>query len=266
MAKEGAAPKSADAAGDKPASRRRRHRPGRPGRKTAGENGPRRRSWGDYGLQLSVVIIGIVVTFAGSDLIARWSHQRQVRTIMRLVVEELNANREKLDCYCAWLSRDRQGMLMFERYGKNVDLIPEDSLDRYMSLLGTTQEFEPRSDALEVLKTSGAIQSVNDNGLLMQILGCYRSLEEFGRDVDSYNRQKQEAMNHFQANTPPELLSRFSALGYREAWRLMLADPMCVSFIGMMINYFSYDDDYLTGDIGDCRKTVAAINEKYRFQ
>lgn len=36
----------------------------------------------------------------------------------------------------------------------------------------------------------------------------------------------------------------------------------CVSFVGMMINYFSYgDDDYLTGDNGDCRKTVAAINE-----
>lgn len=39
----------------------------------------------------------------------------------------------------------------------------------------------------------------------------------------------------------------------------------CVSFVGM-INYFSYGDDYLTGDNGDSRKTVVAINEKYRFQ
>lgn len=223
-------------------------------------------TWREYALQLSVVIIGIVVTFVGSDLISRWSRQRQVRTVMRMIVGELNTNREHLDRCCDRLILDRQGMLMFDCYERDVERIPADSLERYMSMLGSTQDFLPQSDALEVLKTSGAIQSVRDNGLLMQILGCYRALEEFGREVDNYNRRKQEAMDHFLANASPELLNRYSSLGFREAWRAMLADPLCVSFVGMMANYFEYDyNDYLTGDIGGCRKTIAAINEKYRF-
>lgn len=224
-------------------------------------------TWRNYTLQLSVVIIGIVVTFVGSDLISRWSRQRQVRTVMRMVVAELDVNRGHLDHCCDRLILDRQGMLMFDRYGKDVDRIPADSLECYMSMLGSTQDFRPRSDALEVLKTSGAIQSVRDDGLLMQVLACYRALEEFGREVDNYNRRKQEAMDHFLANASPELLNRYSSLGFREAWRAMLADPLCVSFVGMMANYFEYDyDDYLTGDIADCRKTIASINEKYRFE
>lgn len=266
-----AAEKSAGKSSGKPSGQRNRHRSGRSGHRPGQpENRPAPRSgrwtWREYALQLSVVIIGIVVTFAGSDLISRWSRERQVRKVMQLVVGELNTNRQLLDDCSEWLIRDRQGMLMFGRYGKDVDRIPMDSLERYMSLLGSTQDFKPRSDALEVLKTSGAIQSVADNGLLMQILGCYRSLDEFGRAVDSYNGRKQAAMDHFMANTQPELLARYSTLGFREAWRLLLADPMCVSFVGMMTGYFSYDADFLTSDIGDCRKTIAAINEKYGFE
>ena len=227
----------------------------------------RKWTWREYALQLSVVIVGIVVTFAGSGLISRWAGQRQVRKVMRMIVEELDTNREQLNSCCERLILDRQGMLMFDRYGRDVDRIPVDSLARYFSLLGSTEDFRPRSDALEVLKGSGAIQSVRNNGLLMQILASYRALEEFGRDVESYNRRKEEAMDHFRAHASPQLLNRYSSLGFREAWRAMLADPLCVSFVGMMANYFEYGSDgYLTSDIGDCRKTVAAIEEEYRFE
>lgn len=43
------------------------------------------RTWREYALQLSVVIIGIVVTFAGSGLIERWRVAREVRATMLLV-------------------------------------------------------------------------------------------------------------------------------------------------------------------------------------
>lgn len=50
-------------------------------------------TWRDYALQLSVVIIGIVVTFAGSGLIERWRVAREVRATMLLVHAELETNR-----------------------------------------------------------------------------------------------------------------------------------------------------------------------------
>lgn len=258
---------------DKPSAKSRnrsRHRSGHSPRPQAAAPAPKNRlrwTWREYVLQLSVVIIGIVVTFAGSDLIARRSRQRQVQRVMQLLVAELNTNRRHLDHCCGQLIFDRQGMQMFGRYGNEVDPIPVDSLEHYMPLLGSTQEFFPQSDALEYFKISGTIQSVNDDGLLMQILGCYRALEEFGRDVCTYNRRKQAAMDHFLAHASPRLLARYSSLGVREAWRAMLADPLCISFVDMMKNYFAYGEDhFLMSDIGGCRKTIAAINEKYGFE
>lgn len=50
-------------------------------------------TWREYALQLSVVIIGIVVTFAGSGLIERWRVAREVRATMLLVHAELESDR-----------------------------------------------------------------------------------------------------------------------------------------------------------------------------
>ena len=79
-------------------------------------------------LQLSVVILGIVITFAGSGLIERWQRQRQIKTVMKLIVEELRETRRMVQHCTEKLIYDRNGMLMFGRYGKEVDKIPQDSL------------------------------------------------------------------------------------------------------------------------------------------
>ena len=110
-------------------------------------------TWRDYALQLSVVIIGIVVTFAGSGLISRWASQRQVRTVMQLVVSELEQNREMLRDVYSNLDYDRRGMLMFMEYDELED-IPADSLAHYSLLLSYLPSYRPQQEALEVLKSS----------------------------------------------------------------------------------------------------------------
>ena len=199
MANEHQAAGAADKAGGKPAHRSR-HRSGRSGRPAAGAPVAKsglRWTWRDYALQLSVVVIGIVVTFAGSGLIERWQRARQVRTTMLLVYEELKTNLGLRDNCCEKLRFDQDGMLMFDHYGRNVDLIPTDSLDRYVSLLGTMRGVDIQNDAFEVLKSSGAIQFVGDKELLMKVLGCYRQLATFKARVDSYNQSKINAITIF---------------------------------------------------------------------
>ncbi|MFR0895039.1 MAG: hypothetical protein ACLSGF_09485 [Alistipes onderdonkii] len=100
-------------------------------------------TWRDYALQLSVVIIGIVVTFAGSGLISRWASQRQVRTVMQLVVSELEQNREMLRDVYSNLDYDRRGMLMFMEYDELED-IPADSLAHYSLLLSYLPSYRPQ--------------------------------------------------------------------------------------------------------------------------
>lgn len=263
MANEHQAAGAADKAGGKPAHRSR-HRSGRSGRPAAGAPVAKsglRWTWRDYALQLSVVVIGIVVTFAGSGLIERWQRARQVRTTMLLVYEELKTNLGLRDNCCEKLRFDQDGMLMFDHYGRNVDLIPTDSLDRYVSLLGTMRGVDIQNDAFEVLKSSGAIQFVGDKELLMKVLGCYRQLATFKARVDSYNQSKINAINHFSAGG---LLADFH-MESRKLWRALLYDPVCNSFIGMSAYYVGYPD-YLRSDIAGVEKTIAAINDKYRFE
>lgn len=266
MANERPAANAAEKSPGKPSGRRSGHRSGRSGSRS-GQSGsaparkPGRWTWREYMLQLSVVILGIVITFAGSGLIERWQRQRQVRTTMLLVYEELKTNLGLRDNCCEKLRFDQDGMLMFDHYGRNVDLIPMDSLDRYVSLLGTMRSVEVQNDAFEVLKSSGVIQFVGDKELLMQVLGCYRQLGTFADRVDSYNQSKINAINHFSAS---DVHADFH-MDSRQLWRALLRDPLCNSFIGMSAYYVGYPD-YLRSDIAGVAKTIAAINEKYRFE
>ena len=266
MTNERPAADAAEKSSGKPAGRRNQHRSGRSGPRS-GQSGnaparnPRRWAWREYALQLSVVILGIVVTFAGSGLIERWRQARQVRTTMLLVYEELKTNLKLRNVCCEKLRFDQNGMLMFDRYERNVDLIPEDSLDRYVTLLGTMYGVGVQSDAFEVLKSSGVIQFVGDMDLLMQVLGCYRQLGDFEARVDSYTQSKVNAMNHFSTGS----IHTDFHLESRELWRMLLRDPMCNSFIGMSAYYVGYPD-YLRSDIAGVGKTIAAINAKYGFE
>lgn len=158
-------------------------------------------TWRDYALQLSVVIIGIVVTFAGSGLISRWASQRQVRTVMQLVVSELEQNREMLRDVYSNLDYDRRGMLMFMEYDELED-IPADSLAHYSLLLSYLPSYRPQQEALEVLKSSDIVSAVGDKQFLADIFGCYNRLNDFRENVAMYSGRKQDAQNHLFVNTP----------------------------------------------------------------
>lgn len=219
-------------------------------------------TWRDYTLQLSVVIVGIMVTFIGSNIISNRSQQRQVKATMQLVVEELKTNRKELASICEKLRHDQNGMRMFKQYEMNSDKIPTDSLERYMSIIGSMRDLSPRHDALEVLKTSGVIPSVGDQQLLMDILGCYSWLDNFSINVDSYNQRKRESLNHLFANTPK---LNVSIEAPRQAWKIMLKNPMCSSFIATSAYYFG-DKDYFTESIARIGKVIEMVSLKYGFK
>ena len=96
----------------------------------------------------------------------------------------------------------------------------------------------------------------------MRILGCYRSLNDFVKNVDHYNRLKMDALKHYYAGGKA---GDFGSGDLYKDWKELLADPMCNSFIGSSVYYFGYGD-YLWHDIAGVGKTIAAINAKYGFE
>ncbi len=234
----------------------------RPAANTKERKSALRWTWREYALQLSVVIVGIVVTFVGSDLISRWSRQRQVKTVMQLVVSELERNREQLCEVCTSLYYDQQGMLMLQEYDLDVEAVPLDSLDHYRYLLSRLHTYRPQQDALEVLKSSDVISAVGDKQLLVDILGCYNRLNDFREQVILYSDRKREAQNHLFANS-----AGFSLGGgdQRRSWRTILADPMCAAFLGTSAYFFGFGNDF-DEKIAAVDSTIALIETKYRIE
>lgn len=243
-------------------SRSRSKSPARPAANLKERKSALRWTWREYALQLSVVIIGIVVTFAGSDLISRWSRQRQVKTVMQLVVSELERNREQLYEVCASLYYDQQGMLMLQEYDLDVEAVPLDSLDHYRYLLSRLHTYRPQQDALEVLKSSDVISAVGDKQLLVDILGCYNRLNDFRDQVILYSDRKREAQNHLFANS-----AGFSLGGgdQRRSWRTIMADPMCAAFLGTSAYFFGFANNF-DEKIAAVDSTIALIETKYRIE
>lgn len=151
-------------------------RPGNP----AGRRSEGGRPWGDYARQLLVVIVGVALTLAGAGLIERWHEARQVRSAMQLVYDELKADRELTEEVC-------RGIALLEEYGGDIRRMPADTLEKYRSAVERTDDFVPQRNALEVLRSSGAMAAVEDKQLLFEVLECYAYLERFGAAVETYN-------------------------------------------------------------------------------
>lgn len=221
-------------------------------------------SWRGYLIQLSIVIVGIVVTFVGSDLISRWSRQRQVRTVMQLVVSELETNRKDLQWVCNRMIHDRHGMLLFKEYNYDIDAMPYDTLAYYggkRHIIGSSSALTVRQDAVEVLKSSGVIAYVGDKHLLMEVLGCYNELTAFGKIIDYYNDDKNTAIESYSRGMNLKNVTD----DVRESWKQLLTDPLCLSFIENH-DFFIGDDEYIQSKVTDVDETIALIKQKYRFE
>lgn len=223
----------------------------------------RRNPWTvrEFALQFAVVFLGVLVTFVGSGIIERWRQARAVRATMQLVAGELEYNLARMEAVCDKLRFDRRGMLLFERYGMDPDRIPEDSLVRYASLAGGVRPFSLQDDALETLKTSGLAASVEDERLLMELLGCYREMEDFRDNVVAYNRRKMiEAVDRLFAGADLSTVDGSP----REAWRTMLAEPMFANFIASSSAFFGGGDEtYFDRLLDRVDATARRIDERY---
>lgn len=237
MANERPAEKPADKPSAKPRNRSR-HRSGHSLRPQAAVPAPKNRlrwTWREYVLQLSVVILGVVVTFVGSGLVERWQEQRKVGEVMSLVYEELRTNRSEMERVCRSLNYDRCGMEMLQEYEMDYRRTPVDSLKKYQYIIGRMRNFRPQQDALEVLRSSGTITAVGDKRLLFDILECYSWMTDFSAAIDKYNDQKLSSLNHLFANG---LTGSIGGPDPVETWRTLMGDPMCAAFIGTMQEWF----------------------------
>lgn len=220
-------------------------------------------TWRDYVLQLSVVVIGIVVTFAGSGLIERWRVAREVRATMLLVHAELETNSEEFNEIWRYQQWEMRACEKLTDNRRDLKRIPPDTLASFNPVYGRIHSFHPRRDAFEVLKNSGLMSSVRDKDFLLTVTQGYAALVDLEENVSMYYKLKLTAQNDTFKAFSLEQRERFYNGGMYAMWECIFSVPWFVDFM-QTVPYF-FPEGYIDGLSADVDRAVQAIEAKYRL-
>lgn len=178
---------------------------------------------GDFILQLLVVILGIVVTFAASNAVSERAKAKEVAKAMEIVKTELEENRENLEQITKRLRLEQQISTYILDHKEQPEKASADTLRRYISMPFQIWNFIYGTDAMEMLKTSSLIPNIRDKELVLKIMKAYNGLKEAKEVVTWYYDLKQK---HCAPLNEDEKYSReYEEIFYREyerdAWKII---------------------------------------------
>lgn len=218
---------------------------------------------GDFVRQVAVVVIGVVITFIGSDLITQNSERKDIRSTMSLIRDELKSNREKYEDIVAEFREDEALSTLLAEHGMKIRTISEDSLRQYATVLGHIRGFSYTQDALDILKNSMLMQKISDKELLLQLTKVYEALNGFKLTMTEYYEMKDQIMTPFNLALTDEQMHWLYEGGY-EAWDIYLSGISVRNFLRVAQMYFT--PDYV-GNVGKrIDKAIQIIEEKYHLE
>ena len=201
---------------------------------------------GDYVRQISIVVIGVLITFMGSDWVTRNSEKKDIRATMLLIKEELKSNREKYEDIVAEFQEDERLSALLAEHDLKIRIIPEDSLRQFALLMGHIRSFTYTQNALDILKSSMLMQKISDKELLLQLTEIYEVLDGFKATMNGY----------YDMNCLYE--------GGYEAWDIYLSNISVRNFVRVAHRYFTPDYIERVGKRID--RAIQAIEEKYHLE
>ena len=83
---------------------------------------------GDYIRQTSIVVIGVLITFVGSELVTQNSEKKDIQATMSLIRDELKSNRENYKSIVSEFREDERLSSLLVEHDLKHRTIPEDSL------------------------------------------------------------------------------------------------------------------------------------------
>lgn len=121
--------------------------------------------FGDFFRNFIAVVLGIVITFAGSDLIEERKIRNEVKDALSLVKDEILLNRETIEELMEQELFEQRGACYLLQYKDSIDKASPDSIEKYG--YSPFQSFNPIyiDDAMEMLKSSSLISAIENKKL-----------------------------------------------------------------------------------------------------
>lgn len=144
--------------------------------------------FGDFFRNFIAVVLGIVITFAGSDLIEERKIRNEVKDALSLVKDEILLNRETIEELMEQELFEQRGACYLLQYKDSIDKASPDSIEKYG--YSPFQSFNPIyiDDAMEMLKSSSLISAIENKKLATRIIQTYNTIKtaygSFGAFMD----------------------------------------------------------------------------------
>lgn len=149
---------------------------------------------GQYLRELSIITIGIAITFGGNELVSSINAKKALKEELKAVEAELIENKAYIEDILSYYDdvyvyRD----LIARKY--NGEEVNADSIKTYSFTFNQILNFNYKKDAFEMMKYSGRLTDIKDKSLILNIMECYRLMEQAKETHDMYMSWKAELLN-----------------------------------------------------------------------
>lgn len=213
----------------------------------------------DYFRQLSIVIVGIVITFLASDAINQHSKQKEVEKITTMLKKEAADNLKSLHFLQSRLIREYNLYNLIREHLNDFSCLPQDSLRKYQALPGNDYRYLFKTQSFDVLKNSGLIPHIKNKIFLNNLFSCYNSLQFSQEWINTYYADKTNATWKWVQN-----------LSLKEAQQLFMDDddPINITQYWTFIlendntrNFYINACGYIETILNECKKTEELLQK-----
>lgn len=214
----------------------------------------------DYFRQLSIVIVGIVLTFLASDAISYQSKQKEVKEITGMIKGELTDNLKSLYFLQSRLKLERNLYNLIRKHLYDFSSLPPDTLQKYQSLPGNDYRTLFKTQSFDVFKNSDLIPHIKNKVFLNNLFSCYNSLQFSQEWINTYYNDKtkatqewlcklsiKEAQQLYQEETDP-------GIDPSSYWKLILENDNTR-------NFYIHVPGYLETILNECQKTEKLLQQ-----
>lgn len=219
----------------------------------------RNRRMGDFVCNFTAVVLGIILTFMGSDWIENRNTQRDVKSALQLVKAELETNRETILDGKKRIEQEIRAAHFLLKNKDSLSFVSKDSLSYYFNMPFQTSFITFTTDALELMKSSALFPQIKNKQLGLSIIQAYVSIKAVDALYATYQNLKKERNDWL--DTKPEVKRLYvQKLSADQLWSRLLATDEGLDLLFQIPNLINLESfDYLITDIDN---TIKAI-EKY---
>lgn len=221
---------------------------------------------GDFILQLLVVILGIVITFTVSNLVAEREKERAVEKTMLFIKDEIEMNLKSVQQINEIFQNERRACNYILSFKGKMDDANKDSLMLYSGVPFYSQNFTYTKDALEMLKAYSLIQHVKNKELVLQIVKTYNTLELLKEFQVWYYNTKEKYGDRISADKEFSKVfeSLFNVNSINNLWKLCIENNDVYNLLRFVTNGANFNT--FTNDAQqDIIKTINMIEKEYKM-